>query len=84
MIKASLFAIIATPNSCTIEKQLNDTSCFPISTIETFYYRQKKIFIINTEESAMSYQTLFCCFTHLSRRKQRDTESFSSLGYDVS
>lgn len=44
MIKASLFAIIATPNSCTIEKQLNDTSCFPISTIETFYYRQKKIY----------------------------------------
>lgn len=84
MIKASLFAIIATPNSCTIDKQLNDTSCFPISTIETFYYRQKKIFIINTEESAMSYQTLFCCFTHLSWRKQRDTESFSSLGYDVS
>lgn len=42
MIKASLFAIIATPNSCTIDKQLNDTSCFPISTIETFYYRQKK------------------------------------------
>lgn len=42
MIKASLFAIIATPNSCTIDKQLNDTSCFPISTIETFYYRQNK------------------------------------------
>lgn len=48
MIKASLFAIHTTPNSCTIDKQLNDTSCFPISTIETFYYRQKNLFIINT------------------------------------